>query len=243
MHASIHDRIRFRGNAISRRRFVQFLGAGAFAGSALSLRDLASLHAADLRRQGKAVILLWMAGGPSQFETFDPKPGHANGGPTQAIKTAVPGIEIADAWPQTARMMGELAVIRSMTNKEGSHPRATYQLHTGYIPSGGVKHPALGSCIAKEIGDPDSELPSVVSVGNTQGAGFLGVSYEPFVVNEPGELPANVAVPVSTSRYQRRLGLLNRLEGEFATSGAKDVVESHRRLYEKTSKLGVRHLQ
>jgi uncharacterized protein (DUF1501 family) len=178
-----------------------------------------------------------MAGGPSQFETFDPKAGHANGGPTEAISTSVPGIRIAAGWERTAQVVSDLAIIRSMTNREGSHPRATYQLHTGYLPSGGVKHPALGSAIAKEIGDPDSELPTVVSVGPTQGAGFLGVQYEPFVVSEPGELPANVAVPVATARYQRRLGLLDRLEGEFASRGAREVVADHRRLYEKTSKL------
>jgi len=134
-----------------------------------------SLQAETLRRENRAMILLWMAGGPSQFETFDPKPGTENGGPTEAIDTAVSGIRIAQDWPQTAKMMDEIAIIRSMTNKEGSHPRATYQMHTGYIPSGSVKHPGLTSCIAHQIADPQLALPSVVSIGRTQGAGFLGV--------------------------------------------------------------------
>jgi len=183
------------------------------------------------------MILLWMGGGPSQLETFDPKPGHENGGPTKAISTSVPGIKIAQGWEQTAAVMDDLAIIRSMTNKEGSHPRATYQMHTGYIPSGSVKHPSLSANIAKEISDPKFDLPAVVSVGRTQGAGFLGVNYEPFNVDNPGNMPQNVATTVPTTRYRRRLGLLDRLEGEFESRGGDVVVRNHRDLYGKTSNM------
>ena len=196
-----------------------------------------SLQAAELRKQGKSMILLWMGGGPSQFETFDPKPNHANGGETRAISTSVSGIQIAQGWEKTAAVIDDLAIIRSMTNKEGSHPRATYQMHTGYIPSGSVKHPSLAASIAKEISDPQFELPAVVSVGQTQGAGFLGVQYEPFMVQDPSRMPQNVATGVPTNRYSRRLGLLDRLEDEFADRGGEIVVKNHRGLYGKTSKM------
>jgi len=196
-----------------------------------------SLQAAELRKQGKSMILLWMGGGPSQFETFDPKPNHANGGETKAISTSVSGIQIAQGWEKTAAVMNDLAIIRSMTNKEGSHPRATYQMHTGYIPSGSVKHPSLAASIAKEISDPEFDLPAVVSVGQTQGAGFLGVQYEPFMVQDPSRMPQNVATGVPTNRYSRRLGLLDRLEDEFADRGGDVVVKNHRDLYGKTSKM------
>jgi len=196
-----------------------------------------SLQAAELRKQGKSMILLWMGGGPSQFETFDPKPDHANGGETKAISTSVPGIQIAQGWDKTAAVMDELAIIRSMTNKEGSHPRATYQMHTGYIPSGSVKHPSLAASIAKEISNPEFDLPAVVSVGPTQGAGFLGVQYEPFMVQDPSRMPLNVATTVPTNRYGRRLGLLDKLEDEFADRGGDVVVKNHRDLYGKTSKM------
>ena len=196
-----------------------------------------SLQAAELRKQGKSMILLWMGGGPSQFETFDPKPNHANGGETKAISTSVSGIQIAQGWEKTAAVIDDLAIIRSMTNKEGSHPRATYQMHTGYIPSGSVKHPSLAASIAKEISDPQFELPAVVSVGQTQGAGFLGVQYEPFMVQDPSRMPQNVATGVPTNRYSRRLGLLDRLEDEFADRGGEIVVKNHRDLYGKTSKM------
>ena len=232
-----HEQVRIRRHRVSRRGFLHTVSAGALAAGSLSLRDLMTLQAAELRKQGKSMILLWMGGGPSQFETFDPKPDHENGGGTEAISTRVPGIQIAKGWEQTAGVMNELALIRSMTNKEGSHPRATYQMHTGYMPSGSVKHPSLAANIAKEIADPNFDLPAVVSVGNTQGAGFLGVNYEPFVINDPGAMPQNTEVAVASNRYTRRLGLLDRLEDDFAGRGGEVVVKNHRQLYGKTSKL------
>ena len=132
---------------LSRRGFLGSVGAagvGAAAAGSLGLRDLVALRAEDLQKKGMSVIVLWMQGGPSQIETFDPKPGHDNGGPTEAIKTAVPGIRVAEHWPLVAEQMKNIALVRSMTNREGNHQRATYQLHTGYAPNGSVKHPALG---------------------------------------------------------------------------------------------------
>jgi hypothetical protein len=87
------------------------------------------------------------------------------------------------------------------------------------------------------LADPAHELPSVVSVGQTVGAGYLGVDYEPFVVNDPGSLPQNVATTVPTPRFERRLGLLDKLEDDFAGRGGAAVVDSHKRLYGKTAKL------
>ena len=232
-----HEQVKVRKRGVSRRGFLHTVSAGALAAGTLTLRDVMSLQAAELRKQGKSMILLWMGGGPSQFETFDPKPNHANGGETKAISTSVSGIQIAQGWEKTAAVIDDLAIIRSMTNKEGSHPRATYQMHTGYIPSGSVKHPSLAASIAKEISDPQFELPAVVSVGQTQGAGFLGVQYEPFMVQDPSRMPQNVATGVPTNRYSRRLGLLDRLEDEFADRGGEIVVKNHRDLYGKTSKM------
>lgn len=237
MFHTVHEDVRVARRSVSRRRFLHTVSAGAALAGTLSFRDLMSLQAEELRRQGRSMILLWMAGGPSQLETFDPKPNHENGGETTAIPTSVPGIQIASGWEQTAKVMDDIALIRSMTNKEGNHQRATYQMHTGYVPSGSVKHPSFAACVAKEIGDPEAELPSVVSIGPTIGAGFLGVDYEPFVVNTPGSMPQNVAANVQDRRLTRRLGLMNRLEEDFADRGGRTVVENHRQLYGKASKL------
>jgi hypothetical protein len=237
MNTFHHQNVGVSRRGFSRRSFLHTVSAGAVAAGTLSFRDLMSLQAAELQKQGRSLIVLWMQGAPSQLETFDPKPGTENGGPTEAIETATPGIRIANGWEQTAKMMNEIALVRSMTNREGNHQRATYQMHTGYVPSGSVKHPSLGANIAKQLEDPDYELPSVVSVGPTVGAGFLGVDYEPFVVGNPGQLPANVASPVAGNRYGRRLGLLGRLEDDFAARGGKVVVDNHRRLYGKAANM------
>ncbi len=77
-----------------------------------------------------------MSGGPSQIDTFDPKPGHANGGPYKPIDTSVPGILVGEHLPRIAKEVNDLAIIRGMSTKEGDHGRATYNLRTGYAPRG-----------------------------------------------------------------------------------------------------------
>ena len=230
---------------LSRRGFlrgVSAAGIGAAGIGSLGLRELVALRAEDLQKKSMSVIVLWMQGGPSQFETFDPKPGHDNGGPTEAIKTSVEGIHVAQHWPLVAEQMKDIALIRSMTNREGNHQRATYQLHTGYAPTGSVKHPSLGSLVSKEIGDVDHELPQFVAIGSSRGlsgisAGFLGVGYDPFGVSSPERPPDNTKLAVEPGRLGRAFGLLNELEGEFSRAGAADRVREHRALYAKAKRL------
>ena len=121
-----------KNRVVCRRDFIKGVSLAGLSTGLLTWPDLMAVKAEELRSSGMSCILLWMQGGPSQFETFDPKPDHENGGETKAIETAVSGIQIADSWPHLAKMMGEVALIRSMTSKEGNHQRATYQLHTGY---------------------------------------------------------------------------------------------------------------
>ena len=99
--------------------------------SAASLLAPLGLCAEQLKRQQRACILVWLAGAPSQMETWDPKPGTANGGPTKAIKTVLPGVSIAEHWPRLAKSLNTIAVIRSIVGKEAAHARGTYHLHTG----------------------------------------------------------------------------------------------------------------
>src|SRR5438045_564430 len=173
---------------VSRRGFLQLAGA-----AGLGLSNVLGARAEELKKQNRACILLWMAGGPSQYETFDPKPGADNQGPTRAITTSVPGIQIAEHWKRMANVMSDVAVIRSMTSKEGNHGRATYLLHTSYPPSGGVVHPGVGSLVARELGPSDFDLPHFVSVqGASVGPSFLGVQYAPFVVSDPTRPPDNL---------------------------------------------------
>jgi hypothetical protein len=229
--------VRVNGNgAISRRGFLRWAGAGAAGLAGLGGWDWLAAHTGELRKARRACILLWMAGGPSQFETFDPKPGADTQGPTQAIPTAAPGIAIAEHWRKVAGVTRDVTVIRSLTSKEGNHGRATYLLHTSYPPSGGIVHPGFGSTVARELGQADFDLPNFVSIqGQSVGPSFLGVQYAPFVVNNPNRPPDNLAAPVPGNRLHRRLDLLKELEGPFAQSGAADQVKDHQALYQQTA--------
>jgi hypothetical protein len=231
-----------RDGVISRRNFLRSVAVGAAGLGALGWKEAVTLHAGELRRQGRACILLFMRGGPSQFETFDPKPGAATGGPTRTIDTAAPGIRIADSWTNVAREMNHLALIRSLTNREGEHQRATYQMHTGYVPIGGVRYPSLGSTVAREIGPRESDLPHFVSVGNrftTIGSGFLGMAYAPFIVANPNQMPGNSELPagVTDRRFGRRLELMRDLEEDFAQAGGQARVREHRALYSSAAQM------
>ena len=230
-----------KGNVTERRDFLRYVSASSIAAGTLSWNDWMSVQAAELRQQGMACILLWMQGGPSQFETFDPKPNHRNGGATKSISTAVSGIKIAENLPETAKVMNDICVIRSMTSKEGSHPRATYLMHTGRIPTASVKYPSVGSFVAQQLGDRQADLPSFVQIGgkvtNATRGGFLGVDYDPFLLTNANKMPNNTSLPTSESRFERRLRLLGRMEDRYARGGAKKEVEDHRKLYGKASRM------
>jgi hypothetical protein len=216
---------------VSRRGFLRGLAAGGLLAGCLGAR------AADMRRQGRACILLWMAGGPSQFETFDPKPGAATQGPTRAITTVAPGVAIAQHWQRTAAMMNDLAVLRSLTSTEGNHGRATYLLHTSYPPSGGIVHPGFGSLAAQDLAPADFDLPHVVSIsGPSAGSSFLGVKYAPFVISDPTRPPDNLPLPVASTRLGRRLDLLKELESEPGRP-PDSLVRDHQALYAQTARL------
>src|SRR5947207_9044257 len=112
-------------HAVSRRGFLGSLaavaGTAAFA-DMTALQVLGSPALADeLRHQQKRCILLWLAGGASQLETFDPKPGAATGGPFRSIQTAVPGVQISELMPKMAARLKHTAIIRSLNTRNGDH--------------------------------------------------------------------------------------------------------------------------
>src|SRR3954471_16218651 len=226
---------------VHRRDFLRVAAAAGAAAGMMSWKDATVLCADDMRKRGMACILLWMSGGPSQFETFSPKPGHENGGETKAISTAVPGIQIADSLPKCAAAMKDIAIIRSMTSKEGSHPRATFLLHHGYLPMGGVKFPTLGSHVAQQIGTPNLDIPSFVRIGgkgtDAGGAGFLGVDYDPFVLQNPEAKPENTQPATHDERYERRLAMLKEVDSNFGAVEGSDLVNDHQKLVNKSSSM------
>lgn len=230
-----------RGMQLDRRELLRAIPLAAASAGLLSWTDLVTLRADELHQKGKACILLWMGGGPSQFETWSPKPGTATGGETKAIETSVAGISISENLPNVAKQMDDICLIRSMNSREGAHPRATYLMHTGYLPTSSVKYPTLGSIVSKEIGDPASELPSFVRIGQGRGldggAGLLGVDYDPFSLQGAGRLPENTALTTDQRRFNRRLSLLGRIEGDYSQQGGDQVVADHQKVYEQAARM------
>src|SRR5262245_30430568 len=175
-------------NLLSRRTWLRQTCGGTVGFSLAGWLSALAADAADHPQRKRACILLWMAGGPSQTDTFDPKPGHANGGPFQAIATGVPGIRVGEHLPQVARQMKHLAVVRSMKTREGDHDRATFHLRTGNLPHAAIQFPTFGALVAKELHRDGSDLPGFVSVGPrglgaaSLSAGFLGPQYAPLIV-------------------------------------------------------------
>jgi hypothetical protein len=244
MNLKLEHHVHARTNCdcvVHRRDFLRVAAVTGAAAGMMSWTDAICLSAEDLRKRGMACILLWMGGGPSQFETFSPKPGHENGGETKAISTAVSGIQIADSLPKCAAAMNDIAIIRSMTSKEGSHPRATFLLHHGYLPMGGVKFPTLGSHVAKQLGTPGFDLPSFVRIGgrggDAGGAGFLGVDYDPFILQNPEAKPENTQPATRDERYARRLKMLEQVDANFGKVEGTDLVADHQKLIHKSSKM------
>src|SRR5258708_35907441 len=149
---------------LGRREMLTLSAAGAVSFSFSGwMKALADATANNPQRR-RSCILLWMNGGPSQMDTFDLKPGHANGGPFKEIQTSIPGMRISEHLPRLAKNMEQVALIRSMSTKEADHGRASYLLRTGRVPGGPVQYPTLGSVLSKELGHPDAELPNFVSI-------------------------------------------------------------------------------
>lgn len=191
-------------------------------------------------RKAKACILLWMNGGPSHLDTWDPKPGAATGGPFTAINTRAQGVQVCQHLPQVADVADHLAIVRGMTSKEGNHQRAQYLMHTGYTPNPTVTHPSLGSWVSEELGDPKFDLPSFVSIsGPSMGAGFLGVQYGPLVVQTPGQMPQNIAYApnVNVERFDMRQNALSMLESDFAKQTGDIKVTGREAVYAKAVRM------
>ena len=228
------------GRGMDRRGFLS-LAAKTAVGLSVFSRMPEAFAGGSAVASGKlrSIIVLYMAGGASQFETFDPKPGKATGGQFRGIKTSIPGVQFSELLPGLAKEAKDLSVLRAMSTKEGNHRRAAYLMRTGYSPAGPVQHPSLGALIARYRGKADFPLPSFVSInGASVGGGFLGVEYSPFVVQNPGKPVANLKKPgsVDRGRFKRRWKLLEAVEKRFAEGRRDDLVEGHRKVYEQAER-------
>lgn len=218
-------------NPSTRRNFLAGTASGFFA---FSMRhSLGQAFAAASAASAKRCLVLWMNGGPSQFETFDPKPGTLTGGETAAIATSVPGLSIAEHLPELAKRMDRLSVLRNLTSTEGEHQRAQYAMHTGYplIPS--FPRPTLGSIVSHEL--PSEPFPTCVSIGG-QGFGpaFLGSEHAPFTIENPAEA---MQLLNNLKRRRGQLQFLQELGGDFDRQHPSTLVEHRHAVVERIERM------
>lgn len=165
----------------------------------------------------KACVLVFLEGGPSQIDTFDPKPGTPHGGPIEAIDTSVEGLKFSQYVPKLAEIADKLAVIRTLHSTEGDHERANSLLHTGYAPTPRMQYPALGATVARQFDDPEADVPAYVSFGSSPSSGILGPKFGPMVVTDVNNPAPALMLPegISEARIERRLAVLERFNAEF----------------------------
>ena len=199
----------------------QFLSAGSLGFLGLNLADLLR---AKPTGKAQACILLWLEGGPSQIDTWDPKPTSA----FQPISTNVPGIQISELLPQVSRRMDRLSLVRSMHTRGSDHPQGTHYAITGHEVNPAMQFPSIGAIIAKETGIRNAMPPHVLAPQWEKArqyedyfrAGFLGPEYDPMCIPDPGKPDfqiADLSLPkaVSAAAVENRQGFLQMVDRRY----------------------------
>jgi hypothetical protein len=179
-------------HVLARRDFLGMLTGGFVVGGLGALATPAA--SAVLQKEQKRVLVVYMSGGLSQLESWDPKPKTDTGGPFRAIPTATPGTHICELLPKTALHMDKLALIRSINTKNGDHGKGSYQMTYGRNKMPGVEYPHIGAVSAKALERSDNPLPGHIRIpGGARGsdAAYLGPKYASVGMN--GKPPANSA--------------------------------------------------
>lgn len=215
-----------------RRRFL----STALASMGLGLGGLASrvvLGGPAPTARAKHCIVLYMSGGASHIDTFDPKTDRESRGRFASI-VAKGGARISEHLPGLAQRMDKLALIRSLTAKEGNHKRARYLMHTGFVRQGAVSHPGLGSQLSRR--GSDSPLPAHVSLGAPGHApGYLGAEHAAYAVLDPRKPVRNLSAPdeLDGDRRKARERMWRALEAGFAGEHPGPQVEGYRAIGER----------
>src|SRR6185312_814271 len=227
----------------TRRKFLQLSALGVGAASAPGWLEVlarrASAAPAAIGKKAKSCIVLWMAGGPSHKDTFDLKPASTGAGEFKPIATSATGLQISEHLPKLAKLMHHGIVVRGMSTQEGAHPRASYNMHTGYREGqGGLVYPSLGAIVARETGKTDSSIPGFVSIGNRNyGSGFLGPKYQPLLVQDPTRGVEDLKAIVSETQLDKRIGLLQEMKKAFQSEYRAGAITDHKTTYERAVKL------
>jgi uncharacterized protein (DUF1501 family) len=201
-----------------RRNFLQLAGLAGL-GWLTPVSQLLAQKAERSREPAQSIILLWMAGGPSQLETFDPHPDTMIAGGTRAIPTAVKGVQLAAGFERLAEVMDSISLVRSLVSREGDHERGTYYTKTGYRPDPTVEHPSIGALVCHELPTGKTAIPRHISILPAQWpsrGGFLGAEYDSFKIGDPAQKLPDLSSFVSSARDAKRLSDIEVVERAFA---------------------------
>ena len=224
---------------ISRRRLFGLAGAGA-----ACLAGFGRSVAAEAKAKNKQVLFIWIDGGLSQLESWDPKPNTRFGGPFRSIATAVPGIRVSELMPETAKRMKHIAIIRSLETQDNSHSAGVERIQRGDPKNRGVVYPFFGSAVAKLVGPGDSGLPPYVSIKPMSGgffpkdASFLGPQYGALAFGD-GKAPPNFLRPPSISEAddRERNELRALADRKFSQNRRTETIEANRQMFETAAQL------
>lgn len=174
------------------------------------------------------------------MDIWDLKPGTDNGGPFKAISTSG-DVQICEHMPLMAKQMHHMSIVRSMSTREADHNRGRYYMHTGYVPDANVEYPSYGSVLAHELASPtqrpELDIPPFVSIGGaSEGPGFLGMAWAPFMVSSNGKI-RNMEMKIDPMRLGQRRIALESIENSFIGQKRGTVLEDHRKVLSKTFEL------
>lgn len=182
-------------------------------------------EASRKKKRAKSLILVWLDGGNSQLETFDPHSGKAIADGTTAIGTNLKGVQLAKGMERVAECLDQLSLVRNTVTKEGDHERANYNVKTGFRPTPAIVHPSIGAVLSHQLPAGETEIPRHVSIlpGEWPGrGGYLGERFDAFQVGDPqGPIP-DVTNRVSSERFDSRLASLKVLDSEFSRNRRVD---------------------
>ena len=189
------------------------------------------------------VIYLYMKGGMSHLDTFDPKPDNADVmGTTKTINTSVAGIRLSENIPLLARQADKLAILRGMNSNQGAHEQGDYFQHTSYTQRSSIKHPSMGAWLEKFQGRGNPTLPGSVMIGNDSrhpGAGFFEAKFAPLMINDPESGISNVRPNswFTEDRMLDRLQAAKALDKPFAETYNIKNVRAYSDMYDDAIKM------
>lgn len=231
-------------HAYTRRAFLGAAALGTAAAADMTGLDVLGTPAlaGQLKKNQKRVILLWLAGGISQLETFDPKPGASTGGPFRSIATDVPGLRISELMPEMAKRMKNVCTIRGLNTKNGDHGSAAVTMMRGRRNEASLRYPDLGAVLAREMGRADSKVPDYVTFyTQTEGRGmapgdpgFLGARFGPMelTTNNTPEFIRKLD-SINDLDHKERADLRDLLGKQFARGRQSDAMNSQGEAYER----------